>query len=186
MITRIFRALILCIIVLAMFSIEFDVMEKASGLYDHTVNGISDMLTGTSTSGPSARMRYYATLWALNYINTKFTLWNLIFGAGFMTRWLDVPILQSFLDMGLIGLIGYSFFILFLPLRYLFAYARRNPQILFGCMLALANVISTFNSGHPYATQRWIPLILLLVIIADVKHTNKNSANLGNLIMAKR
>ena len=46
-------------------------------------------------------MRYESREWAFDYIE-NFNFFEFPFGAGYMTRWLDIPILQSFLDMGII------------------------------------------------------------------------------------
>lgn len=90
-------------ILISIFNTEFNIVEQLSNSIERTVTGIDDMLTGSSKSGQSARMRYFAKQWAYDYIDIRFTAINFILGAGVMTRWLDVPILQSFLDMGIIG-----------------------------------------------------------------------------------
>jgi len=148
------------------FSSEFNILESLDDTITRTVDGIDDMLTGSNKSGASARMRYFAKQWAYDYIETKFTLCNYIFGAGVMTRWLDVPILQAFLDMGIIGFMFYFIYVIVYPLRVLFSGLTKRPQILFMCCYCLPNVVTMFNSGTIYGMARWLPVGMLLISIA--------------------
>lgn len=159
---------------------QFNILETFTNLYEHTVLGIGDLTTGTRHSGDSAQMRYLAKNWAYNYISQNFTNWNYIVGAGFMTRWLDVPILQSFLDMGIIGLSGYLFFIIIVPIRALLSRTSKNRNNLFACIISLSSAVSTFNSGHPYDLQRWLPVIFLLITIQALRTPLSKSSTSQN------
>lgn len=161
------------IISMSVFSSDFNIIESLNNSITRTIDGIGDMLTGASKSGLSARMRYFAKLWAYDYINNHFSIINMFFGAGVMTRWLDIPILQSFLDMGLVGLLFYVTYIVVYPLIILFSKISRNPAVLFMCCYCLPSVVTIFNSGTPYGMARWIPIGLLLITVCAYKHRKR-------------
>lgn len=160
-------------ILISVFNTEFNIVEQLNNSIERTVTGIDDMLTGSSKSGQSARMRYFAKQWAYDYIDIRFTAINFILGAGVMTRWLDVPILQSFLDMGIIGFMFFVVFVIAYPIRILLSRLSNNPQILFACLYCLPNIVTTFNSGTPYGMARWIPIGFLLVVLVAFRKTQR-------------
>lgn len=121
-----------------------------------TLIGISDISDKTG----SANYRVYLRDWAIVLINENFTLLNHIFGYGYMTKWLDNPLLQSYIDMGVIGFIFYSFFVLFFPL---FVYLKNKNNLVltvFFCF-CLYSIVTIFNSGTPYLYSKFIPIIIL-------------------------
>ena len=150
-----------------------DVINHVATIFDNIINGISDMLNGTSKSGASATMRYESREWAFDYIE-NFNFFEFLFGAGYMTRWLDIPILQSFLDMGIIGFIIYAWFTFIYPILIFLSKKSTNKFVLFACFLNFYTVFSAFNSGHPYSHVKWWPVILLIIIVMHQKKYNDN------------
>ena len=141
-------------------------LEEFDKLIEYTSSGIYDMINGTQTSGnSSANGRYRAMEWALDKIGMESSVFSMFFGFGFMTRWLDIPILQSFLDMGIFGFLFYLSYVILTPVFILFSKLSANKYILFACMLNFYNIISCFNSGHPYLETKWWPCIFLLFVV---------------------
>ncbi|MBD5505611.1 MAG: hypothetical protein HDR09_18195 [Lachnospiraceae bacterium] len=141
----------------------FDIMKR-------TISGVLDLLNGTSNSGMAAVERYYLRNWAFNYIDNRFYMFNYVLGAGYMTKWLDAPLLQAFLDLGIIGFLFYLYLVIIKPLKIIFSPLDRNPIIFWGTSLCLYNILSAMNSGHPYSHLKWIPIIILFLILRDYKY----------------
>lgn len=136
---------------------------------ERTIGGITDMITGSSSTGQAAVARYELRNWAIDYIQNRFTPFNLIFGAGYMTRWLDTPLLQAYLDMGVIGICVYVYYVIFRPLKITFSRISSNRIVFWACTLNFYNILSAVNSGIPYSHLRWIPLIVLILSIKKLR-----------------
>ena len=149
--------------------------EAVLNLFTHTIDGIKDMLFGTSKSGDAAVARFEARQWAFNFIDNEFSFINYILGYGYMTRWLDIPLLQSFLDLGIIGFVIYLCYVVLYPIVILFSKYSRNPFVLFVCFLNFHTVFSSLNSGHPYYHTKWWPVIFLIFVVQMQKTTLKSN-----------
>ncbi|MBD5584536.1 MAG: hypothetical protein HDQ88_05595 [Clostridia bacterium] len=154
------------LIILMILVVKIQGLSEQIGLvWEHSIGGVLDMINGTSTTGAAAVARYKFRQWAYMYIENNFTPFNYIFGAGFMTKWLDAPLLQAYLDMGIIGFCFYFYYVIVKPLRITFSKLSKNSLVFWGCALNFYNILSAFNSGIPYGHVRWIPLIGLLLTI---------------------
>lgn len=149
---------------LSIFS-DFDVIDRLQTVWEKSIFGIQDMENGTTKSGDSAVMRYRARLWAIRQIDT-FNWHEVLFGRGVMTRWLDIPILQSYLDMGIFGFILYSGLTFFFPLYCCFSSAGLNRSVFFAVSLNFYSIFSSFNSGYPYTSTEWCPMLFFYLIIS--------------------
>ncbi len=158
---------IILIIIVALALIVFlnnhflgELMRK---FFQNFYSGINDMLFGTKMDlTGSAKIRYDNRQETINIIR-DFSFLNYIFGAGYMTKWIDNPLLQSYLDLGIYGFSMYFFYVVLKPLITIFK--TRNKYILFGCLLCFYNVFSSISSGNPYSFLKWDPIIFLLFIL---------------------
>lgn len=165
----------LCILVtvgLFIADSQFHITNQFGELFEYTQKGIHDMLNGTTTSGNiSARYRYRYFNNGIHYIANNFSWFNYIWGGGIMIANLtDVPLLESFVDLGLIGLCGYAFYVIVFPLLSIFKYGADFRPILFAGFLAMYNIVSCMNSGHPYSMGKWWPAIFLSYTLVCYKH----------------
>lgn len=128
-------------------------------------NGVLNILGNSDVvdSSGSAILRFRSRQWAYSYIDNNFNFFNYIFGAGYMTRWIDNPILQSYLDMGIFGFVFYFFSVLIFPIKYMFK--KQNNLSLFMILLCLYNIASSYTSGHPYAYIKFTPIVLLAFVL---------------------
>lgn len=154
-------------VVIALFILIFQNNQFLRGLirefFQNFYSGINDMLFGTKTDlSGSAKMRYNSRQDAINIIR-NFSFSNYIFGAGYMTKWIDNPLLQSYLDLGIYGFIMYLFFVVLKPMITIFK--TNNKYIIFGCLLCFYNVFSSMSSGNPYSFLKWDPTIFLLFLL---------------------
>lgn len=162
-------SIIFCLLIIFALNIS-DFGEKLMFVVERSVNGVLDMINGTSNTGAAAMERYKLRDWAFTYIESTFTPFNYLFGAGFMTKWLDAPLIQAYLDMGIIGFLVYLYYVIVKPLRITFSSLSRHRMVFWGCALNFYNIFSALNSGVPYAHLKWIPLIVLILTINDLKN----------------
>ncbi len=144
-------------------------------VFERSMQGILDMFYGTSKTGEAAVARYHFRQWAFDYIDNEFTIFNYIFGAGFMTKWLDIPVLQAYLDMGILGISFYLYFIIIKPLTVTLSPLSKNNYVFWACALNFYNIFSAINSGHPYSHVKWIPLIVLLATVRYIRYNQQYS-----------
>lgn len=157
---------IITVAILAYVVSNSEIMDALMLLIDETVTGLGNLLSGNHTGHGltnSTDMRLDNRDYAFELLR-NFDVLNVCIGTGYMTFWCDIPLLQAFLDMGLIGFVFYAFYILFLPLWTLFKY-RNNATLFFYGMLAIYGALSCVTSGHPYANARWMPVCLLCYAI---------------------
>lgn len=148
----------------AYFSIDsfhIGVDDMFSRLYD----GIRVLLGDESAKNiqDSAQARVQARNWAYHYIGQDFSFGNYIFGAGYMTKWIDVPILQAYLDMGLIGIFLYGYLVGWTLLHSLLK-KYINPAGIFAIVSALYVSLSMFNSGNPYQYVKYTGACFLIFV----------------------
>lgn len=140
--------------------------EQAENVWDNFTSGVLNLLgfTNVSDTSGSAIERVYNRRWAYDYINTRFGSINYIFGGGYLVRWLDNPVLESFLDMGLIGIIFYISIVVIYPIKVIFK-RYNNTNIVLGLMLASYAIVSMFNSGNPYQYSKYTPIVILAFFV---------------------
>lgn len=157
-----FKIVILILIFFFFTYINIEVFQKAIDNFSYDFySGVLNIFGNTdiTDSSGSAISRYTAREWAYNYINNNFEFFNYIFGAGYMTRWIDNPLLQSYLDMGLTGLFMYVWLILIVPVKSFFR--TTNILILFAFLLCVYNIMATISSGNPYVYIKHVPIVFL-------------------------
>ena len=86
-------------------------------------------------------------------------------GHGFMEGWFDVPYLQAFWDMGLVGGIFYLIIQLLMPLKYILIRSN-NPAILFAQCCVVSKLINNIASGVCYGAS-WSLVMLMVFLIQD-------------------
>ena len=142
-------------------SFQIGMDDMFTRLYD----GIRVLLGDESAKNihDSAQARVAFRGWAYNYIGQQFSVFNYIFGAGYMTKWLDVPILQSYLDMGILGIWLYGYLVGWTLLRSLFK-KHINKIGIFASLSALYVSLSMFNSGNPYQYVKYTGACFLIFV----------------------
>lgn len=153
-----------------------NVVQKTIDSFSYNFyNGLLNILgnTDVSDSTGSGIERLRNRNWAFNYIDNNFSFFNYILGAGYMTRWIDNPLLQSYLDMGVVGIIIYSYLVVIFPVKSFFKV--NNILALFAVLLCVYNILSTYSSGNPYAYIKYVPIVFLAFVL-NLKSRNKSYA----------
>jgi len=141
---------------------NYDFREKVDNSVQNTISGLSVIFGNVKVSDESgsAYSRYEAREWAYDHIVNDFTLFNSVFGGGYMLKWLDNPLLQSYLDMGVLGFLGYFFLVIVYPLSFMLK--RRSSTIeIYALSFCIHGVLSAINSGNPYMYLKYVPIAML-------------------------
>lgn len=132
-------------------------------------NGIDDFINGTYQleDTNSASQRYYNREKALEIIS-RFTTEEYLFGKGYMTLWFDNPLMQSYLDMGIFGVVFCFYFSVWIPVKTLFSKKIYDNYIFWAFSMASYVMVGCMSTGHPYSHNKWLPICLLIFIINGV------------------
>lgn len=98
------------------------------------------------------------------------TFFELLFGHGYMTEWIDFPFLQAILDMGIIGGCVYILLqsvVLFSAITNL--RNNNNLAFLFVKYFAVVGWMYNFYSGVPYGYYKYVHLIPLYYMVSYLK-----------------
>lgn len=87
----------------------------------------------------------------------------LILGYGYKFLYLDVPIIEAFIDLGIPGAVLFGGTI-FLSLYHSLGVMRRNPNPLsvFLAYFFLLTFVLSFTGGRPFEISFWFPLALMI------------------------
>ena len=96
----------------------------------------------------------------------QYSIFQILFGRGYMYKYLDFPILQAFIDLGLVGGCVYAFVQILLPLRYLFRKPRNSTEKFFQ-MCLIFGLIDLFFNGIPYGWDKFLVLILAIQLFDE-------------------
>lgn len=167
-------AILIYFIVVYVFFRNSVVNVQLTSVIDNIGRGVEDMISGSETDDfGSAVARYEARVFAIDYIRFNFSPLNYIFGGGYMVKWLDIPILQAYLDMGIIGFFFYLYYVLLLPIISIIKASATNVAIQFASFNAFYSIFSAFNSGNPYGYNKWIPIVVLVFVLINASKDTK-------------
>ncbi len=171
---KIYTMAVVLLIAVFLFLFVPIIQEKVSDMSDNLIAGIQNLFGNSSVRDKtgSAIERFSSREYAYDFIQKKYDLYNYFFGGGYFVRWLDNPVLQAYLDMGIIGLFFYSYLILAYPFFLAFKKNQENELIL-AKLLCLYAILSVLNSGHPYMWIKYTPVCVLSVLYTYYKRNNK-------------
>lgn len=106
-------------------------------------------IIGRESSDMAATMRVNTSNYVLDMYLNHSTIWEFIFGRGYMTTYVDMPFIQAFWDMGLIG--GVVFFIIqfIVPIKYVLK-KPHSQAFSIAQYIAAYSIVNGFVSNTPY------------------------------------
>lgn len=146
-----------------------ELSEAVATISENTFEGISSLVTGDHTGHSltnSTDVRIENRDAAFGMI-AHFDVLEYMIGRGFMTFWFDMPLVQSYLDMGVIGLVLFAFYTVYLPLYSVFSKIRKNRIVLLCGMFAFQGAVCCLTNGHPYFQSLWMPVSLLCFVLDE-------------------
>ncbi len=147
----------LTIVLIIIYNNNADIRNSTDRTVNLLINGINTYI-GKDNSDMAAgyRRTRLDTIPDQFFNNSSFT--QIVFGRGYNTDWLDIPFMQAFWDLGLLG--GIFFFIIqgIIPLRYTLKRIE-DPAIKFAQYYTLLRVVQNFSNGTPYGN--FLPVVML-------------------------
>lgn len=108
----------------------------------------------------SASIRVFLQERAMNnFLN--FSILNLIFGGGYLCSFMDNPLVESYIDMGVAGLLLYVYTIILIPCVFFLRINQVHKVELFGFFLAFMNICICLTNNDPYIYLTYTPLCLI-------------------------
>ncbi len=158
------------IVIVPAIILAFNRISVLKDMLDHTLkilnSGINTML-GRSQEDMSAIYRRNGMGVLLQEYLHESSFMQIIFGRGYMKGWVDLPYLQAFYDMGIIGGVLFIAAHMIIPIKYL---VRRvdNPGSRIAQYLVALQFVENFVSGTPYGEL--FPLVLFAVFQRSVQN----------------
>lgn len=109
-----------CIFAIVYFCVP-GMKDVVNNIQNYMLRGILTLYENNSLgSDESALTRVYTQHMAWSLILNERNPLKILFGHGYMTMYVDVPILQALLDFGIVGWIAYTYIIIIKPMRAAF------------------------------------------------------------------
>ena len=141
------------------------------------VNGIRTFL-GIDNSDLAAAMRTSKADYVINQYLYHSTPKQVLLGRGYMTTWVDMPFIQAFWDLGLVGGITYIVIQFAIPLKYMLkktdSQGMRAAQY-----LTFMTIFDGIASGYPYG--RFFETVLMITIDTAHRQGNDNPTQMQHI-----
>lgn len=131
--------------------------------FDRTISGFTDVYGGKKVDfdeNSSTSIRAYNLDLALKQFET-FTFGEYILGRGYLKFFIDNPLLESYLDMGIMGFLFYFYIIVLKPILILRRNIIDDKYTTLALLLALSNTFICISNNNPYEYFAYTPTIML-------------------------
>jgi hypothetical protein len=108
-----------------------------------------------SAMGRVVNINFFLNLW-------KNDPWGFVLGHGYKKRYIDIPVLESFINFGILGLITFVLFnslILYFSIK---ALTSRNVFQVFIGLFFIHTLVATFVAGRPVDFSFWVSYIVII------------------------
>ena len=174
--------IILLVIVLLFVSYNFIgfVQEKVDHFAEEFYNGVLGLLGIESASySRSVEERLDIRKAALNRLD-RYSIINYIFGGGYFVAWLDSPLFQSYMDMGIAGAVLFFVIIVVFPL-YILRKRINDRNVILAMLFCLYPMFSIYSSGHPYQPVKYVPICLLSFMYYRIRRKKRNEKTMCHI-----
>lgn len=108
-----------------------------------------------SAMGRVSNFNYFIELWNDNPM-------NFLFGFGYRFRYIDIPVLESFINFGFIGFVLYLSFNIILLVYSIKAFKSNSIFQIFLGLFYLHTFLAIFSSGRPLDFTYWIAFLVYI------------------------
>ena len=108
-----------------------------------------------SAMGRVSNFNYFIELWNDNPM-------NFLFGFGYRFRYIDIPVLESFINFGFIGFLLYLSFNIILLVYSIKAFKSNSIFQIFLGLFYLHTFLAIFSSGRPSDFTYWIAFLVYI------------------------
>lgn len=136
----------------------YNVLEN---VFNFFINGIKTYLGTTEKEDMAASIR----MGSLDEVKENYfhnsSISEILFGRGYMTKWVDIPIAQAIYDLGAIGGLFYIIAGVIVPIKYVLK-KQTEPILIFAQCLVLQIIFNNVSSGCPYGV--FLPIIFMVLL----------------------
>lgn len=173
-----FKILLIAILLFFILSLfDDEIGEKISEVCLHFYNGVLTLFGKKTTydvnSSAVARVVQRDMAFLDFELNAKPI--NYILGMGYIKYYIDAPIIESYLDMGILGLVGYFTIAVLFPLRCFLSMKTNKGYFLLPLVLGFETMLEMFSAGNPYGYTQYVYIVLLGVTLEIFKKNNRQN-----------
>lgn len=124
----------------------------------------------------------YSALGRVNNVDNILFLFSaipyaFILGGGFRFIYVDIPVIETFVDLGIAGIVSFSLFnyMIFKEAIYTLKW-KVNPFACFIAYFYMTYFVGIFTGGEPYGTSYWF-IFTVAIRFLGVKYLEKNPEN---------
>ncbi len=162
-------------LIIALFFIS-EVQNTFSMLMNRTISGFMDVYGSQRVmydENSSSSIRAFALQAAIRDFQ-DFNSFEQIFGKGYYSYYIDNPILEAYLDMGIVGFCLFFYVAIVMPLRLFWKVPYKNKEAILVYCFALMTIVISLTNNNPYQYINYTPLcILATYLYADKKRESR-------------
>ena len=166
---RVFMFILIGIFAAVLLRTNDMVAQAIDRAWNSLINGFKTYLGIANNDMSAGYRRARIESVPYEYFNNSSFL-QFVFGRGYNTDWLDIPFMQAFWDLGLVGGLWFLFIQGIEPVRHVFR-KPQNTAIEFAQYYTVLRVIQNFSNGTPYGT--FFPIVLLYVLEMAANTSNQ-------------
>lgn len=152
-----------------------ELLKDLNRYLDSVANALSTFQEQTETDASAMyRVQMRREYW--EQFTNEFSLFEVLFGKGYMYEWLDFPAFQIIIDMGLIG--GILYFLLHGSLYFKLYFQNRKidtPLMNFVKFYSVVPLTANFRGGFPYGYTVYLPFLFIMYVMLNEE--NKRQPN---------
>lgn len=153
--------LLSCIFIIFYLVTKTAFFEDLVNLWQSFLNALETLLFGGNDASAGVR---FGIRKELSHEIRQFSFIEFLFGKGYMYKYLDFPLLQAFVDLGLIGGLIFCYFNVIYPFYTIF---KQRPPLTgyneFINYLLIMGIADLFYYGIPYGWNKYIYIILSMM-----------------------
>ena len=168
------------------------VRESTLEIINRTTDGFSTVYFSNKTQvydeNNSASIRKINQKKLLKDVDENFGIVHVFTGKGYLYAFIDNPLLESFLDMGIIGFIYYCYIILAIPFLFYKRIRKGNDFDLFLFLNSIVNITVIITNNNPYEYFVYTPACLMAMRYDEVnkrKNINVVIKHIKNIIAVR-
>jgi hypothetical protein len=102
------------------------------------------------------------------------TPWQLILGKGYRFLYMDIPLLETWIDCGIVAFISFSLMNFVIFIEALKAIKEgKNPLTTFLGYFYMCYFVGLFTGGEPYGTPYWF-IFCVMIRFLGIKYIQRN------------
>ncbi len=174
------KTILISLVVLIAFiyfiSTQGFVVNTINMYYDASVSSFMRAITTVLGKNDAENIDYSAVGRINNFAKFTNTLsehpWSIFLGNGYKFNYLDIPLLETLIDCGILAFICYGLMNFYMFMESLRAIKQNNnPFAIFLGYFFITYLVGLFTGGEPYGTQYWF-IYCVMIRFLGIKYLN--------------